>query len=120
MNIIDTTAYKGKWFEIKQNLDFKWDLSKQIIYFQYLDLTHAQNPIVFKGFIKLEGKKFVIWEIQKTLENLKKMWVNLKATSVTDAIRWSWNKWNYTRHPYLLVRTVTGLYITVKNNYKYS
>ena len=52
LNFVDTTAYKGKRFEIKQNLDF--------INFQYLNLTHAQNPSVFKGFIKLEGVKFVI------------------------------------------------------------
>ena len=72
MNFVDTRAYKGKRFEIKQNLDFWWNLSKQIIYFQYLDLTHAHNPSVFKVFIKLEGEKVVIWEIQTTHVNSKK------------------------------------------------
>ena len=56
MNFFETTAYKGKRFEIKQNLDFSSDLGKQIINFQYLDLTHAHNPSDVKGFIKLEGK----------------------------------------------------------------
>ena len=56
MNFVDTTAYKEKRLEIKQNRDFLSDLSKQNINFQYLDLTHAHNPLVFKGFIKPEGK----------------------------------------------------------------
>ena len=56
MNFVHTTAYKGKRFEINQILDFKSDLSKQNINFQNLDLTHANNPLVCIGFIKLEGK----------------------------------------------------------------
>ena len=81
-----------------------------------MDRTHAHNPSVYKGFIKLEGKKFIIWEIQTTLVNLKKMWMNLKSTSFTEAKRWSWNIY---KTP-LLVTTETGLCMTVKNNCKYS
>ena len=51
MNFFETTAYKGKRFEIKQNLDFSSDLRKQNINFQYLDLTRAHNPSDVKGFI---------------------------------------------------------------------
>ena len=43
MNFVHTTDYKGKRFEIKQNLDFYSDLSKQNINFQYLNPAHAQN-----------------------------------------------------------------------------
>ena len=43
--------------------------------FQYLDLTYAQNPSVFKGFIKREGGK--IRNLRNTSDSceLKKMWV---------------------------------------------
>ena len=82
---VDTTAYKGKQFEIKQNLDFKSDFSKENINFQYFDLTHAHNPSVFKGFIKLEGKIRHLRNTNDSCEFEKKMWVNLKTTSLTEA-----------------------------------
>ena len=57
MNFVDTTAYKGKRFEIKQNLlIINQVFSNKTFFFQYLDITHAYNPSVFKGFVKLEGK----------------------------------------------------------------
>ena len=55
MNFVDTTVYKGKRFEIKQNLDFYSNLSKKIIFFEYLDPPPAHNPSVFKGFLKFGG-----------------------------------------------------------------
>ena len=59
MNFVDTTAYKGKRFEIKQNLlIINQVFSNKTFFFQYLDITHAHNPSVFKGLFKLEGKTF--------------------------------------------------------------
>ena len=86
MNFVDKTAYKGKRFEIEQNLDFLSDLRKQIIYFQYLDLTHPQNPSVFKGFIQFEGKK--IRHLRNTNDSceFEKNVSEFKSTSFTEAI----------------------------------
>ena len=58
MNFVDTTAYKGKRFKIKQKLDFNSDLKRRNNNFQCLDLTCVHNPSVSKEFIK--GKRFVI------------------------------------------------------------
>ena len=46
MNFVDTTAYKGKRFEIKQNLDFNSDFEKRNNNFQH----RVHKPSVFKGF----------------------------------------------------------------------
>ena len=73
MNFVDTTVYKGKQLEIKQNRDFLSDLSKQNINFQYLDLTHAHNPLVFQGFIKPEGKNRHLRNTNDSCEFKKKM-----------------------------------------------
>ena len=56
VHFVDTIAYEGKRFELKQNLNS--DIRKRNINFQYFDLTRVHNPSVFKGFII--GKQFVI------------------------------------------------------------
>ena len=42
INFVDTTAYEGKRFELKQNLNS--DIKKRNINFQYFDLTRVHNP----------------------------------------------------------------------------
>ena len=56
IHYVDTTAYEGKRFELKQN--FNSDIKKRNINFQYFDPTRVHNSSVFKGFII--GKQFVI------------------------------------------------------------
>ena len=57
MNFIDTTANKRNRFEIlKKTLIFNQILAKKPINFLYSDLTRAHNPLVFKGFNKVDGK----------------------------------------------------------------
>ena len=48
----DTTVYKGKRFEIKQNLIYKSEFIDKN--FQYLDLN-AHNPSVSKESLELRG-----------------------------------------------------------------
>ena len=55
VHFVDTTAYEGKRFELKQNLNS--DIRKRNINFQYFDLNRVQNPSVIKGFFI--GKQFV-------------------------------------------------------------
>ena len=56
VHFVDTIAYEGKRFELKQNLNS--DIRKRNTNFQYFDLTRVHNPSVFKGVII--GKQFVI------------------------------------------------------------
>ena len=56
VHFVDTIAYEGKRFELKQNLNS--DIRKRNINFQYFDLTRVHNPSVFKGVTI--GKQFVI------------------------------------------------------------
>ena len=114
MNFVDTTAFKGNRFEVKQNLNFLSDLSKQNINFQYLELLHAHNPSVFKGFIKLEGKKIRnlrntndSCEINKNVSEFKINPIYRGYTVISKLI-----KSNKTS---LLVTTETGLRITCKH-----
>ena len=58
INFVDTTAYEGKRYELKPNLNSDIKKTKRNINFQYFDLTRVHNPSVFKGFII--GKQLVI------------------------------------------------------------
>ena len=93
MNIIDTTAYKGKRFEIKQNLDFKWDLSKQIIYFSIFGPDSCSESFSFQRIHLTWGEKIRhlrntkdSWEFEKKVSEFKsvslvkscRMWKNVQ------------------------------------------
>ena len=74
------TKYKFRRYNCLQRKTI-WNKTKpwffnQILANKTLGPDSCSQSFSFKGFIRLEGSKFVIWEIQTTLMNLKKMWVN--------------------------------------------
>ena len=81
MNFVDTNVYRGNRFEIKKNFEFFNQIlaNKQLIFY-------ILYPLVFKGFIKLDGKKIRHLRYTNVSCEFKTMLVNFKLTSFTEAI----------------------------------